>query len=271
LSAYFESGEKLAMEIYSKRCFVFDLDGTVYMGDDPIQGTIDFIKQNLAKAGIFFMTNNTSKTPAAYLEKLAGFGINIGEDQIISPFIPLFRFIEENKLERIFVLANEKVMQYIKVQLPGVSFTDDITSCQAIVLTFDTSLTYGKLQKASLILQNNCGVRYVATHPDNVCPTNMGNIPDVGSFIKLLEMTTGRIPEKIFGKPNTDLLNSILEKYKKEDIVVVGDRLYTDKILADNAQIDFILVLSGEATRQEAEQLEKQPALIVDDLGIFKN
>ena len=257
------------MNIKNKNCFVFDLDGTVYMGDRPIQGTINFIKNNIGKKGIYFMTNNTSKTPDEYVERLKRFEINISIDQIISPFIPLFKYFKDQQIKYIFLLANKKVEQYILSHNPDISLTDDINKCEAIVVTFDTELTYEKLKIASLLLQNKNNIRYVATHPDNVCPTNEGNIPDVGGFMKIIEITSGKRPDFIFGKPNIELLTSVLAKYNKEECAIVGDRLYTDKKLADNAMIDFILVLSGETKRHEAETQEHLPAMIVDDLGIF--
>ena len=115
--------------------------------------------------------------------------------------------------------------------------------------------SYNKLKIVSFLLQNDPQIKYVATHPDDVCPTNYGNIPDVGSFIKLIETTTGRKPEKIFGKPNIEILSPVISKFQKEEIALVGDRLYTDKLLADSAGIDFILVLSGETTIEQTKLL----------------
>ena len=206
------------MNINSKKCFVFDLDGTVYMGNEPIQGTIDFIIKNLGRKGIFFMTNNTSKTPDEYVERLKSFGIIIQIDRIISPFIPLFKYLVKNRIENIYLLANKKVEEYIKKSFPKINLTDNIEKCEAIVLTFDTEITYEKLRKASLLIQNKPTIKYVATHPDNVCPTNEGNIPDVGGFMKLIEITTGRKADTIFGKPNEELLVSVLEKHDKKVI-----------------------------------------------------
>ena len=109
-------------------------------------------------------------------------------------------------------------------------------------------------------------VRFLVTHPDLVCPSPRGPLPDVGSFLKLYEAATGRVPERIFGKPNASLLGPLLERFKPEEMVMVGDRLSTDKVLAENAGIDFILVLSGEAKREDLVGLARQPTLVVDDL-----
>ena len=85
------------MDINNKKCFVFDLDGTVYLGDRPIRGTIDFIRRNLMRREIFFLTNNTSKNLDDYVEKLAGFEIHVGLERILSPLLPLVASLSFSK------------------------------------------------------------------------------------------------------------------------------------------------------------------------------
>ena len=114
---------------------------------------------------------------------------------------------------------------------------------EAVVLAYDTELTYEKLTHAALLLQNP-EVAYLATHPDLVCPSPQGPLPDAGSFMSLFETATGRRPQHIFGKPDPAVLGTLLQSYDRKDMVMVGDRLSTDKKLAENAGIDFILVLS---------------------------
>ena len=100
-----------------------------------------------------------------------------------------------------------------------------------------------------------------------VCPSAKGPLPDTGSFVRLYEGATGRLPELVFGKPNTLVLSPLLKRFRQDEMVMVGDRLTTDKLLAENAGIDFILVLSGEARREDLPALERQPTLVLDDLG----
>ena len=108
---------------------------------------------------------------------------------------------------------------------------------------------------------------YLATHPDYVCPDPAGPLPDVGSFIALYERATGRLPDRIFGKPDVAVLSPLLARYPRERMVMAGDRLLTDKKLAENAGIDFILVLSGEARREDLAGETAQPWRVVRDLG----
>ena len=255
------------MDTSKKKCFVFDLDGTVYLGVLPIQGTIDFIKRNLAHREIFFLTNNTSKNLADYTRKLAGFGIEVGLERIISPLLPLVDHLNEQGIHRLYPVGNTSFQSFLKERIPGVVFTSG-ADCQAVVLAYDTELTYEKLATSCLLLQRP-EVHFLSTHPDLVCPSDRGPLPDTGSFVKLYEAATGRLPELVFGKPSTLVLAPLLKRFRQEEMVMVGDRLSTDKRLAENAGIDFILVLSGEAKREDLPALERQPTLVVDHLGSF--
>ncbi len=233
------------MNLDQKRCIIFDLDGTVYLGDRPIPGTVDFIRRNLGVRDIQFLTNNTSKNLADYTAKLAGMGIHIGLDRM--------------------PVGNANFTAFLRERLPELVFTagDD---CQAVLLGYDTELTYRKLAESCLLLQRP-EVAFLATHADKVCPSPQGPLPDAGSFIALYEAATGRTPDMVFGKPNTILLRSLLTRYQPHEMAMVGDRIYTDKLLAENAGMDFILVLSGETRREDLAGLARQPALVVEDLG----
>ena len=253
------------MDLAKKNCFVFDLDGTVYLGNAPIPGTIDFIKRNLGKKEIFFLTNNTSKNLADYIKKLAGFGIDVSIDRLLSPLLPLVDHLRENSIDRAYPVGNASFQAFLRERIPDLVFTagDD---CQAVLLAYDTELTYEKLATSCLLLQRP-EVRFWSTHPDLVCPSDKGPLPDTGSFVKLYEAATGRLPELVFGKPNTLVLSPLQKRFAQNEMVMVGDRLTTDKLLAENAGIDFILVLSGEAKREDLPALARQPTLVVDDLG----
>ena len=253
------------MDISKKNCFVFDLDGTVYLSDRPIQGTIDFIKRNQGKKEIFFLTNNTSKNLADYTQKLARVGLEVGLERILSPLLPLLDHLKEQGIKHIYPVGNSSFQSFLHERMPDVVFTAG-AECQAVVLAYDTELTYEKLATSCLLLQRP-EVHFLSTHPDLVCPSLKGPLPDTGSFVKLYEAATGRLPELVFGKPNTLVLSPLLKRFRRDEMVMVGDRLSTDKLLAENAGIDFILVLSGEAGREDLAGLERQPTLVLDDLG----
>jgi len=253
------------MDIAKKRCFVFDLDGTVYLGDRPIQGTVDFIRRNAGLKEMFFLTNNTSRNLAEYREKLARFGLEAGPERILSPLLPLLDHLEAERIVRIWPVGNRSFQAFLLERMPALAFTSG-ADCQAVVLAYDTELTYQKLAAACLLLQRP-EVRYLSTHPDLVCPSPQGPLPDAGSFARLIEAATGRLPERVFGKPDPAILAPVLKRFRPEETVMVGDRLSTDKLLAERAGIDFILVLSGEARRADLAALARQPDLVLDDLG----
>lgn len=255
------------MDLTAKRCFVFDLDGTVYMGDTPIPGTVAFIRKNLERFDIHFLTNNTSKNLDDYVTKLNGMGIAATLPRMLSPLIPLADRLERDGIEEIYLVGNANFRKYLEKRLPGLRFGNS-AACGAVVVGYDTELTYAKLAESCLLLQNPA-VRFWATHPDNVCPSPKGPLPDTGSFLALYEKAVARKPELVFGKPSTLIVEPLLHKYRPEEMVMVGDRLYTDKVMAENAGMDFILVLSGESTRSDLAALERQPSLVMDDLGPF--
>lgn len=253
------------MDISRKRCFVFDLDGTVYMGDVPIPGTVSFIQRNLERFDIHFLTNNTSKNLNDYVTKLRGMGIEMALPRMLSPLIPLADRLEREGVAEIYPVGNANFQAYLRERLPNLRFGNS-SSCEIVVVGYDTELTYKKLAESCLLLQRP-EVGFWATHPDDVCPSPNGPLPDTGSFLALYEKAVHRRPEIIFGKPSTLIVEPLLAKYRPEEMVMVGDRLYTDKIMAENAGMDFILVLSGESGREDLAKLERQPTLVLEDLG----
>ncbi|WP_462325736.1 HAD-IIA family hydrolase [Desulfoplanes sp.] len=258
----------MAHPILEKQCFIFDLDGTVYLGDHPIPGTVKFIRDHWQNKDFFFLTNNTSKNLNTYLARLHGLGIPATMDRIISPLIPLVDHLRENALLAVYPVGNTEFCAYIREHLPECVFTDDPARCKAVLLGYDTELTYKKLRTSCLLLQNR-NIAFLATHPDRVCPSPEGPLPDTGSFIALYESATGRAPDIIFGKPNTIVLERLLQTYLPRDMVMAGDRLYTDMVLARNAGMDSILVLSGESSQEDVDACPDKPTWVLPDLGVI--
>jgi HAD superfamily hydrolase (TIGR01450 family) len=252
--------------ILEKQCFIFDLDGTVYLGNQPIAGTVRFIQDHWKAKDFFFLTNNTSKNLRTYLDKLHGLGIPATRNQILSPLIPLMDHLHHQSITHVYPVGNQEFIVYLTEHLPHCVFTDDPAQCQAVLVAYDTELTYAKLRTSCLLLQNR-NIAFLATHPDKVCPSPQGPLPDTGSFLALYQAATGRTPEIIFGKPNTVVLKRLLQRYPLQDMVMIGDRLYTDMVLAKNAGIDSILVLSGESTQKDADACPEKPTWILPDLG----
>ena len=253
------------LNLAAKKCLLFDLDGTVYLGDIPIPGTVDFIRRNLPVRDIFFLTNNTSKDLRCYVEKLRGMGIDIGLERMLSPLLPLTRHLASENIHRIYLVGNASCRAFVTEHMPDLVFTNG-PDCQAVILAYDTDLSYEKLAESCLLLQRP-EVAFLATHADLVCPSPHGPLPDAGSFMALYAKATGRTPDLVFGKPNPLILGDVLERHDPREMVMVGDRLYTDKALADNVGMDFILVLSGESKVEDLAGLARAPSLVVPHMG----
>ena len=276
----------MAFDISKKKAFVCDLDGTLFLGPNPIRPAVDFVIRN-TKSGRFryyYLTNNTSKCPEEYLKKISGAAIPVTEDQILTPLITLEAYIREKGYRSVYLLASEKVTAHLKARLAdtAVRFEYDPEANELIALTYDRELTYDKLAKATQLwnmrncppnpmcpvrTKNQAPVDFVATHPDMCCPSERGPIPDIGGMMGFLEATNGMKPSHVFGKPSPTLLAPVLAEFKPEEITVVGDRLYTDKAIADNAGVDFACVLSGETTPADLEKYRGTPPAIV--VGTF--
>jgi HAD superfamily hydrolase (TIGR01450 family) len=255
---------KLNQAFKDKKIVFIDLDGTVYIGDSLLPGVKDFLdclsQRNIA---IYFLSNNSSRSKRDYVKKLAYLGISSTEEEIILSTDGVIEYLLEKKSVRLYVVGTESM----KEMFLQAGLKVDSSAPEYVVLGFDTELTYEKLKKAALFIQR--GVKLIATHPDLVCPSPEGYIPDVGSVLALIEKATNKLPEKIFGKPNPEMIAHIIKKHDahSQEVMMIGDRIYTDMKLAENIQCDFILVLSGETKRKDISNLKKQPFLVVENLG----
>ncbi|MEI7827243.1 MAG: HAD-IIA family hydrolase [Euryarchaeota archaeon] len=251
------------------RCFVLDMDGTVYVGDRPIRGTVEFIERNAKEFAFYFVTNNTSKLPEDYRLRLNAMGIPSESDHIITPLSPLVAYLKDYTIRNVCLLGNARLYAYLRQALPELELTADPEACEALIVAYDTELTYNKLRDAAVLLQQNPRLPFLATHGDLVCPTEHGFVPDCGCVLSVLEQTTGRKPTVVFGKPSPRLVERVTEQCGEDHMAIVGDRLYTDGKMAHNVGCRFICVLSGETTREQIDDLgeDEFPALIVRDLG----
>jgi len=274
----------MTFDISKKKAFVCDLDGTLFMGPDPIEPAVRFVIDSTlsGRFSFFFLTNNTSKTPEEYMKKISGAAIPVVPEQILTPLITLEAYIREKGYMSVYFISSEKVKAHMAARLAdaGVSLDYDPERNELIALSYDKELTYAKLADATSLwnMRNSppspmCPVRtanpapvdFVATHPDNCCPSERGPIPDIGGMMRLLETTNGMKPSHVFGKPSPTLLQPVLARFRPEEIAVVGDRLYTDKAIADNAGVDFVCVLSGETTPADlAAYKGTPPAAVVE-------
>ena len=237
-----------------------DLDGTLYLGDELIEGVPDFLTR-LETAGIrrFFLSNNSSRSVKQYVEKLHGLSIHAKSEDVMLSTHDLLAWLDTKGVTQSYLVGTEGMRDMLEEA--GVS--TDSTEPQYIVLGYDTEITYEKLSTASVHLHR--GVPMVASHPDTVCPSPDGGLPDTGAFMELFEATTGVRPEHVCGKPNAGMILHKVEELglRPQQCVMVGDRLYTDMEMAERAGVHSILVLSGEATKEDLEDAPQNPSLVV--------
>jgi HAD superfamily hydrolase (TIGR01450 family) len=247
-----------------KKIVFLDLDGTVYMGDTLIPGARSFL-QDLDERGIltYFLSNNSSRSKRDYVDKLRGMGITAALDRILLSTDGLIAYLQKNGIDRVYAVGTRSMLD----MLHECGIETDCANPSYVVLGYDTELTYEKLRRTALLMQN--GVELLATHPDLVCPTPDGPLPDVGAMLALLEKATGKSAAKVFGKPNVDMVRHILAQhgFSPEETVMIGDRLYTDMEMARRLGCDSILVLSGETRRGDLRGLTWRPSLVVENLG----
>jgi len=250
---------------FTKKKVVFlDLDGTVYLGDNLIPGAIGFLNY-LKKREIhtYFLSNNSSRSKAAYVLKLKKLGVTTTEEQIILSTDGVLAFLQHQRVSKVYVIGTESMLDMFLER----GFSTASSQPEYVILGYDTELTYEKLRTAALHMQN--GIPLLATHPDIVCPTPSGPIPDVGAMLALFEKSTGKKPQQIFGKPNPEMVKHILSKHgaSPQEVVMIGDRIYTDMELAYRLGCDSILVLSGRGRMEDLKGLSQQPTLVAESLG----
>jgi len=237
-----------------------DLDGTIYLGSTLIEGAESFLGR-LEESGIrrFFLSNNSSKSVRQYLEKLQSLGIPATEEEILLSTHDLISWLQDNGIVKTYLVGTGGMRE----MLENVGIITDSESPQYVVLGYDTEITYEKLSTASIHLHN--GVPMIASHPDVVCPSPDGGLPDTGAYMDLFEATTGVRPERVCGKPNAGMILHKVEELglRPDQCAMVGDRLYTDMEMAERAGVLGVLVLSGEATMEDIGAAPQNPSIVV--------
>ncbi len=250
-------------QLESKRIAFFDIDGTLALGHTAIPGAPEFVRE-LRRRGLetFILTNNSSKSKTDYVKKLGEMNFEFGQEEIIISTDGLIAYFREEGIDRAYILGTGGMRDLMSEN--GIAHDDN---AEVVAMGYDTTLNYEKMVRVSHLLQK--GARYYVTHPDLVCPDPAGPLPDAGSFIAMFEKATGRMPDKVFGKPSKDMIEHVLKSkgIPVKNAFMVGDRLYTDFQMCLNVGMDFICVLSGEATRRDLEKFGVKPALVVQSVA----
>jgi len=245
--------------------FLFDMDGTLYLGNQLFSFTKELLRTIREKGKRYLsMTNNSARRVVDYVAKLERLGIAATPDDFITSSQATIWYLQRHHAKAVLYVCGT---ESLKAELRGAGFavTDDTEAATCIVIGNDTELTFKKLDDISRMLCTR-EMPYIATNPDWVCPTEYGSVPDCGSFCEMLYRATGKRPIFI-GKPEALMPELAMERLgvPKERTAVVGDRIYTDIKSGINAGTVSILVMSGETTEEILEASADKPDLVLQD------
>ena len=256
-----------ASELNNKKLWLLDMDGTIYIGNTLIEGTLDFLRQIEETGGKYvFITNNSSRSLSDYVNKVVRMGIKADESNFFtSGQAAAMMLMKDYPGAKVYCQGTRSLVSGLREA--GVNVTvepeDDI---DVILVGFDTEITGKKLENTSRLLITR-NLPYFATNCDLRCPVDFGYIPDCGSMCQMLENTTGKMPVFI-GKPKPDMVYKAMEKYgfDKDRTAVIGDRIYTDIPAGVNADVCTICVLSGEATLKDIDESDIKPDYVFNSV-----
>ncbi len=246
------------------KAFLLDMDGTFFLGDALLPGALELL-QILNQRGLpfSFLTNNTSHSKLDYIRKLQRLGVREEDARVYTAGDATIAYLNKHHSgKKVFLLGTPSLAESFCEGGVALSESDP----DVVVIGFDTSLTYDRIRAFCSFVRK--GLPYIATHPDINCPTPEGPVPDIGAMMSLVEASTGRKADVVIGKPNPGIVNALAEEWglKPEDLVMVGDRLYTDIALGQTAGVQTVLVLSGETRREDLANAKFKPNLVCNNL-----
>lgn len=247
-----------------KKLFVLDMDGTIYLDSTPIPGAIEFVEFCKSHGiRIIYFTNNASKNIRMYYEKLRRIGFPVDDGDVYSSADVTIDFLKREHPNQSVYLVGTPALEESFISA-GIELTDG-SRADIVVSSFDTTLTYEKIDNACRLIRN--GAIFYSTHPDFNCPTKDGFIPDSGSICACITASTGVLP-RYFGKPYYETADYLarMAGVDFDSAAVVGDRLYTDIALGKKHGITSILVLTGESTIDDVND-ENRPDHIMQSIG----
>ena len=234
-----------------KKLWLFDMDGTIYNENTLFPGTLSLLNKIEQNGGRYiFITNNSSKSVKDYVKKVNSLGIKADINNFFTSTQATILLLKD-KYPNVKVYCQGTSSLINELRDADIVVTEKVESDVGLVLVgFDTELTSQKLRNTCELLQKD--IPYYATNPDLACPVSFGFIPDCGSICQMIKNATGKEPIFI-GKPKPTMVDIISKELgvSKDEIVIVGDRLYTDIAIGINAKTDTICVLTGEATVDE--------------------
>lgn len=247
--------------------YVFDLDGTVYLGDGLLPGARDTVLAlRAAGSRTVFLTNKPLERPADYAAKLTRLGIPAQPTEVVSSTDALLRYLRLHAAgARLYPVAEPLLWDLLAED--GWQLTEDPGAVDVVVVSFDRTFTYRKLQIAFDAVR--AGARIVATNPDAYCPVPGGGLPDCAAMLAAIEASTGATAEAVVGKPSPHMAATLLDRLAlvAAQTLLVGDRLATDMRMAIEAGMVSALVLTGATTPLDVERSEIRPDYVLASLA----
>ncbi|MBQ6848395.1 MAG: HAD-IIA family hydrolase [Clostridia bacterium] len=249
------------------KLFLFDMDGTLYLGNQLFTFTKELLSL-IKKQGkrYMFMTNNSSKSVEDYILKLEKLGIDAEIEDFITSSQATALYLKKNcPNDRLYVCGTNSLKK--ELEQNGFVITENLDEVDCIVMGNDTELTFKKLDDVSKLLCTR-KVKYIATNPDYVCPTEYGSVPDCGSVCDMIYNATSKRPIFI-GKPEPamPLIAMDIANCQKNETAVIGDRIYTDVKSGINAGCVSVLVMSGETDEEILRTSADKPDIVLADCG----
>lgn len=247
--------------------YAFDLDGTLYLGEDLIPGAAAAVcALRDAGSAIVFVTNKPLDTNANYAAKLTRLGIPVEPNEVISPIDALVTYLSDNASEAVILPIAEHVL-IDSMHDAGFATTDDPDLAEIVVVSFDRTFDYQKLTRAYRAVRR--GARIIATNPDPYCPTPEGGIPDCAAMLAAIEACTGAKALAVVGKPSAHMGRALLERLGVDahDAIMVGDRLLTDVAMGFQSGMSSALVLSGATSAEMLAESIISPTHVLRDVS----
>jgi HAD superfamily hydrolase (TIGR01450 family) len=239
--------------------YVFDLDGTIYLGDELLPGAERLVLK-LRELGkrVVFLSNNPTKDPKMYAEKLGKFGLETPYSEIVNTVVTMTEWLLQNYPDAtVFPISEEPLKNSLREA--GIRMSEDPEEIDIVIASYDRGFEYRKLQIAFDAIWFYKRALLVTTNPDRYCPFPGGRgEPDAAAIVGAIEACTGAKCQVNVGKPDPIMLKTIMDLIglDAEECVVAGDRLYTEIRMAKGAGMPSAVVLTGETT---AEELANEP------------
>lgn len=247
--------------------FIFDLDGTIYLGNQLIKGA-DAVIERLQRDGkqLLFLTNKTIESRSNYVEKLRKFNIQVTIDNILNPTVTLINYLRENHADAKLYVIGEQIIKE-EILFAGFDTASTPAETDIVILSWDRGFHYDHLNFAYQAVKN--GAKTIATNPDRTCPVEDGDVPDCAGMIGALEAVTGKKVDIQIGKPSILTVEAAIDilKLHPDQCMMVGDRLETDIRMGVEAGMKTALVLTGITQVDDIPMSTWQPNYVLPSVS----